>query len=293
MSEKLHSDSGPDPLWDSLINVEFAGANSANTTPVNETNEMNSEKADRVREELLSTAEDFARNERKSYNYLAEELTKSSIIFPQNNNPVEDYGALSSKIDSSRFAEIIGYIDAISAQEPDSADVANSCRDEYFRATKARGEALFDAASYIQKHIAYTGNENLDGAAQVLGKIKQTLPEEQLRLANAYFDYFDDPSEQAKRSLDNHVGNYVASFQTSLGSLFSTLPSASANSEALLDSEYKLRQHLSLGYEDIHKLIMDYYKQKTSARGAQIELPPSQTSPAKPSSDELPIDDII
>jgi hypothetical protein len=288
MSEKLkpiesNSNLGSGSDWNSLTGVEFAGANQS----------TDYEQSEKMRKQYLETIEGFTRDEAKSYYRLAEELSSSGLGFGAES--VESLGGKSAEIDERRYATMAEYIDKMFDGSQDQRAL-DEMREDYFMETKNRAGLLDETVDDIDHRLLQSGDSGFEGVSYGLRNIGRNVPEGELSLAKAYFDYYDDPSDQARRALDGRLKDYVKTFNDDLHGTVDELSKVVATGDDLLGAEYEFRQRLSRGYEDAHKAIMDYYEYKSKDAEppeSQPEAPSESSSSAETSSSALPTDSIV
>ena len=248
----------------------------------------------RLRNDLLDAGEQFSKNERSAYGYLSEEMTKSNLGIPSSS--VEGLGINSAMIDSKRLNTMIEYLDtkySTDIKEEDKQKILNDLRESYLKDTKNRVGLFEDTTGSIARDLNQSENKTFEEPAYRVNSINKIVPD-QMSIANAYFEYFDHPTEEAKKRLNNQVDNYALAIRQGVGKLSETVYDNRVGSSDLADIlNNNVGRGVSLSYEDVHSALMQYFNhklEKATPIPEKVEDVPRQTPPAPKSSQSLPSD---
>ena len=274
MGETLKQEPILETKWDELTDVGFRSSNNANV----QRSLSNSEKIERsLRSNLLDASETFSRQKHAAYSNLAENLTRSgygSLI-----DPIESLDDKTAKIDTRRIGHLVDYIDQrFAAPDDASRHAAESIKEEYLKDTRFCAETIADSTGKISRELVQTEDKRLEGVIHYISKVKEDAPDGQIRLAKAYFKYFDEPSDESKRYLMNQVANYSALLRQELGNVSDEIARNHLGNKELPGASFIVGRSLSRGYEELHDAIMKYYNHKSAHSDMDAN---STTSPSE------------
>lgn len=239
--------------WDDLKDVPHPQFNR-----IDDKNEL------RLRNELMRASEQFSKDERAIYGLLSEELAKSNLS--SLSKTVEELGAGSSQLDSERYQTMLDYLDNKFSDEINSGEkekITTELRESYLKNTRAREGLFEDSTRDIWNNLSRSDDRAFEEPAYYVNEIRKNMPG-QTSIAEAYFEYFDNPTdERLRQRLNGRVDEYTYSFRNRLGHLSETVHSNTIGTSALPDVlNNRLGSSMSRDYENIHSAIMHYFDHK-------------------------------
>lgn len=233
----------------------------------------------RLRGELIDAYENRIDKERRAYGYVANALSDAGYgVF---SGTVDEYGMDTAEIDGKLCEEILGYIDAKFSPDPHVVESRKTHQEEYERTINSRAGVAFDMLDSIRRGLCVSGSERFDNTIDTLSHMKDRVPEGQINLARAYFAYFEDPTEQNKGRLNEHVNGYINSTRRGISELAEDVYTAVPRSADLADTlDSGLGRNVSQGYEDVHEAVIKYFDFKQN--GTSESNPQSSKNNEKP-----------
>lgn len=245
-----------------------------------------------LRNRLNDATNNFVKEENEGYVAIINNLSESGINFPPNENPVEVLAKNLTNNDKERLDAIIGYIDArFSADGSNSPDehTAKQYRQLYLKSTDSRAKSLGGFLNYMDEGnygVDFTSAFVSDGDNPNFPAEKYYLPEKQNELAEAYFKYFDNPSEESKIALEGKVKTYTEKMKNGIRSVCAGVGAAKIGNEQLPQIIDILGSSMSENYGSVHEAIMKYYDYKHNEYQSTRDNTP-QSLPETPNPETL------
>ena len=270
--EQGSTDSGTE--WDTLKDVPNA---MFNPTEIVDDLDAPERIERRLKGNLIDCNERFIRGERIACGSLADELSRSHLR--ELSTPVQEFGEISSRLDSSRFDILMEYLDKkfsseLSDEEKDR--VTSDLRDEYLRGTMQRANLTEEETSNVRRMLARTEDERLARSIHHIDRLRKESPNYQVQVANAYFDYFDNPSDNNRTRLTTKVLDYTDTLRREFRGVTEGAIEGRVGSRDLPDSIYfNFARNTTKNYEEMHEAILDYYdfRAKNSDNKVNVATP--------------------
>ncbi|MBQ8156511.1 hypothetical protein IJ101_01860 [Candidatus Saccharibacteria bacterium] len=236
----------------------------------------------RMRDELIAAKEEFIKKEGRDYQILIDEIDKYGHEYAPVKNIISALGNETLAIDQVKYDSLFDYIDERFSNNNanDHEAVLAKERNTYLGSVNKRANILSDSMDSLGRFIAGTNNQALETLGNGIDMTKSKMPDEEVALAQAYLEYFDSPSEETERKLNNRRGDHDHSLGQSLGSMRDATSDARIWGKGLSEACARLSIDLSSGYELTHEAIMKYFDYKYNQYLASQVTPPAQTDSA-------------
>ena len=275
--------------WDALINAPNETFNKiAEVEDIDSLKgaELHNKEVDRVemqlKNALIDSNERFTQSERAACDNLADVLNHSHL--ESLSRPVQEFGNYSSRLDSERFETLLEYLDqkfSTELNDEDKKRITDELRDTYFKDTTARAGLMAEKTDIIRDKLSQTDNKAFDETIHHFDKYRKDAPNYQVQIAKAYFDYFDEPTDNARNRLNHKVGDYTDLLRSEFGGMADGIVKNKIGSKGLPEAIFfDLARNSAKNFEEMHDALLKYYNHKTSeALNNPPTLESTNTSP--------------
>ncbi len=227
----------------------------------------------KLRKELLETAELASKKQSEAYKYLYESLSNSG--YNALATTVDGFRKNTVDLDAGRIKSLIDYIDLKFTSGPGVDKSRAEARENYQKASVAYAGKIEKSLEYAGRGLLLSSGET----ASCLLKLRKTLPESQLATSKELIEYFDNPSEEAKKQLKENLTGHDNLIGKAFHSLTKSTEEEMPRSSGISDTVYKIGATTRGGHEGLYGALIDYYEfKKDNHQGDKtVESQSSQT----------------
>ena len=215
-----------------------------------------------LRKQLAESTENYVKDKAKNYQGLYEKIVKFGPDFAPVAKTIDNLGNESVAIDQVKYENLYNYIDERFSTEDDvnnNPDAREQYREAYLKSINAKANLLSDSLTSIRHSIINTDNNSLEDLVTGVNITEDKLPDSELALANAYLEYFDNPSEEMRKKLDYRYKDYDSSMRRSFGVIGESVSDERIFGNGLAEASGKFCHFLVQDYDATHYAILDYF----------------------------------